>query len=240
MFSLLHYVISYRITDNKCLLSYMKTSFLSLLDTLPYFTIEAAKQLLGDESITAGSIQTMLYRWMKTGKILRLKKGVYMTRRFYELHRADADFHPAVSAILIPQSYNSLEYILQRHGILTDITYSISSVTLKQTRVIENKLATFSFRNIKNDLYAGFTISNYLGIPFARATLAKALFDYFYLRPLKGENWPANYNISEHLRLNLEDFAEKDQSDFAGFVEMSKSKKMNRILKNLRKTVWRP
>ncbi len=100
---------------------------------------------------------------MKAGQIIQLKKGVYMTRRFFELHRADADFSPMVSAILIPQSYLSLEYVLQRNAILTDITYPISAITLKQTRVFENQLGTFTYRNIKEDLYQGFTISETYG-----------------------------------------------------------------------------
>ena len=218
----------------------MKTILLSSFDSIPYFTIEAVKQLLGDESAASSTIQTSLYRWTKTGQIIRLKKGVYMTRHFYDLHKADIDFLPAVSTILLPQSYNSLEYVLQRHGILTDITYPISSITLKQTRVIENKIGTFKYRNIKIELYKGFTISEYLGIAFAQATLGKALFDYFYLRRWKAIKRSATSDISEDLRLNLEDFSEKDRTDFSEFVEMSKSRKMSQILKNLRNTVWRP
>ena len=144
-----------------------------------------------------------------------------------------------VSAILIPQSYLSLEYILQRYGILTEITYPISSVTLKQTRVFENKLGTFTYRNIKADLYQGFTISDYLGIPFSQATVTKALFDFLYFRSWEGKGRSANIDLAEELRLNLEDFSEKDQIEFAIFVETSKSRKMDRILKILRKTVWR-
>jgi hypothetical protein len=217
----------------------MKTSILSSLDPFPYFTIEAIKQLLGDESAAAGAIQTTLYRWMIAGHIIPLKKGVYMTRRFFELHRADADFAPAVSTILIPQSYLSLEYVLQRNAILTEITYPVSAITLKQTRVFENKLGTFTYRNIKEDLYQGFTISDYMGIPFAQATVAKALFDTLYLRPWKSRGHSTSYNLAEELRLNLEDFSLKDQVEFVEFVAKSKSRKMDRILKNLRKTAWR-
>lgn len=216
----------------------MKTSILSSLESFPYFTIEAVQQLLGDESSAAGTTQTALYRWMKTGHIIQLKKGVYMAHRFYELHRADADFASVVSAILIPQSYVSLEFILQRHAILTEVTYPISAITLKHTRVIDNKLGTFTFHNIKENLYEGFVISNYLGIPFSQATLAKAFFDYLYLRPWKEKNKLPSYNLVEDLRLNLEDFSLEDQNEFAGFVELSKSRKMDQILKNLRKTVW--
>ena len=217
----------------------MKYSILSSLDSFPYFTLEAVKQLLGDESVAAGTIQTALYRWMKAGQIIQLKKGVYMTRRFFEQHRADADFAPMVSAILIPQSYLSLEYILQRNAILTEMTYPVTAVTLKQTRVFENKLGTFSYRNIKADLYQGFIFSEYMGIPIAQATAAKALFDFLYLRPWKGGRRLAGYDLAEDLRLNLEDISENDRVEFAAFVEISKSKKMDQIMKNLRKTVWR-
>ena len=217
----------------------MKSENLSSLESFPYFTIEAVKQLLGDESAAAGTIQTALYRWMKAGQIIQVKKGVYMTRRFFEQHRADADFAPMVSAILIPQSYLSLEYILQRSAILTEMTYTVTAVTLKQTRVFENKLGTFTYRNIKADLYQGFTFTEYLGIPIAMATVAKALFDFLYLRPWKSNRRLAGYNLAEDLRLNLEDFSENDLVEFAAFVEISKSKKMEQILKNLGKTVCR-
>lgn len=216
----------------------MKSRILSALEPFPYFTFEAAKQLLGNESTAAGTMQTALYRWMKAGQIIQIKKGVYMTRRFFEQHRAEADFTPMVSAVLMPQSYLSLEYILQRNAILTEMTYPVTAVTLKQPRVFENKLGTFTYRNIKADLYQGFIFSEYMGIPIAQATVAKALFDFLYFRPWKVRRL-TGYDLAEDLRFNLEDFSENDRGEFAAFVEISKSKKMGQILKNLRKTVWR-
>jgi len=216
----------------------MKSTILSSLEPFPYFTIEAVKQLLGEETVAVGTIQTALYRWMKSGQIIQLKKGVYMTRQFFERHRAGVNFAPTVSAILIPQSYLSLEYILQRNAILTDVTYPVTAVTLKQTRVFENKLGTFTYRNIKADLYQGFTFSEYLGMPYAEATTAKALFDFLYLRPLKVDKRVNGYNLAEDLRLNLEDFSADSRDEFANFVEISKSRKMDRIWNNLRKTAW--
>ena len=69
--------------------------------------------------------------------------------------------------------------------------------------------------------------------------MAKALFDYLYLKPWKGKGQPASYDLAEDLRLNLEDFPEPDRLEFAAFVEVSKSRKMERILKHLEKTTWR-
>jgi hypothetical protein len=217
----------------------MKTSILSSFDSLPYFTSEAVKQLIGDNSLADGTVRTALYRWMRSGKLIQLKKGVYMTRRFFEMHRADADFSAMVSAILIPQSYLSLEYVLQRNSILTEVTFPVSAITIKQTRTFENKLGTYSYRNIKEPLYIGFNISEYSGIPFSQATVAKALFDTLYLRPWRKRKRPEGYSIAEDLRLNLEDFTDKDKQEFIKFVEISKSRKMDLILNNLRKTVWR-
>jgi len=151
----------------------MKSAILSSFDSIPYFTIEGVRQLLSDEKSARGSVQTKLYRWMKNGLVIQLKKGVYMTHRFFDLHHADEDFIPAVSAILIPQSYVSLEYRLQQLGMLTEITFPLTAVTLKHTRVIENSLGTFSYRSIQPENYTGFNIAEYMGIPFIAQHLPK-------------------------------------------------------------------
>lgn len=212
----------------------MKFSDLTLLESLPYFTIEAVKQLGEDKDTAPDTIRTALYRWMKTGRVIQIKKGIYTTRRFYE----DENFSMAISAIIMPQSYVSLEFILQRNAILTDITYPISAITTKNTRTIENALGTFSYRHIKDELYQGYSISNYFGILFAQASVTKALFDYLYLRPNIGNFSSSSHNLAEDLRLNLDEFSASNQEEFATYVESSKSSKMNRILENLRSTVW--
>ncbi len=216
----------------------MNKEILNTFNQIPYFTIEAVKQLYDAENLSEGSIQTALYRWMKADHVIQLKKGIYMTRQFFERHRSDPDFSPMVSSILIPQSYVSLEFVLQRHAILTEITYPVTAITIKQTRVIENRLGTFSYRNIKEDLYTGFEFYEYLGIPFSLATLPKAIFDYLYLRPLSRVINSSKFNLIEDLRLNLDEISEQDQNHFSELVELSKSKKMQKILKIFRNTVW--
>lgn len=217
----------------------MKTAILEPLTAIPYFTIESVKQLWPDAGVKDAALRTTLYRWMKRGQIIQLKKGVYMTHRFFELHRADPDFSPAVSAILLTQSYVSLEFVLQRHAVLTEITYPVSCVTSKNTRVIQNTLGTFSYRHIRSDLYRGFSIASYYGILFAQASAAKALFDYLYLRPAHRGLASPGFSLTEDLRLNIEDFSPADREEFTGYIAGSRSPKMDSILNNLRKTVWR-
>lgn len=218
----------------------MNSNHLIVFENVPYFTVESVKQLLEDQVSDPRYANILLHRWAKAGRLIQLKKGYYMMRRFFDLHRGDADFSLAVSAMLLPRSYVSLEYILQRRGILTDVTYPVTAVTLKNTRTIENDLGTFTYRHIKPTLYTGYSISEYYGVLFACASIAKALFDYLYFRPFNGSLQLKGYDLAEELRLNLDEFSPAEQAEFGGYIENSRISKMNEILDNLRKTIWRP
>ena len=215
----------------------MKTTLLQPFERIPYFTIEGFKQAA--DISKAEQARLLLHRWVKAGHLLQLKNGVYMTRRFFEQRRNDAAFSAAVSAILLPQSYLSLEYVLQKHNLLTEVTYPVTAITAKNTRRIVNSIGTFWYRNLRADLYHGFTISDYFGVQFAEATLAKALFDFLYLRPLSDVLRASNFDLADELRLNLDDVAGAAISEFFSHVERSGSRKMELIADNLRRNVWR-
>lgn len=216
----------------------MKTDLLHPFENIPYFTLEGFKQAAGMDS--PHQVRTLLHRWGQAGHILQLKKGVYMTRYFYEQHRADYLFSAAVSAILIPQSYLSLEFILQQHNLLTEVTYPITCITTRNTRRIVNLIGTFWYRNIRDNLYRGFAITEYFGIRIAQASIAKALFDYLYLRPLPAAYRSIKINLVEELRLNLDELSTTDHKEFFRIVEESKSRKMMDILNNFRSNIWHP
>ena len=162
-----------------------------------------------------------------------------MHRGFYERHRHEAVFSGMVSAILLPQSYLSLEYVMQQHEILTEITYPVTAVTLKNTRTITNSLGTFVYRHLKPILYQGFQIGEAYGIPYAQASVAKAVFDYLYLRKLPANIIPARYNLAEDLRLNLDGFTAAEREEFAGYIAFSGMVKMQQIMQNLEFHIWR-
>jgi hypothetical protein len=216
----------------------MKTNLLYPFEPLPYFTIEGFRQAAGMES--PEQVRLLLHRWAKAGHILPLKKGIYMTRRFYELHRRDAPFTSAVSAILLPQSYISLEFILQRHNILTEVTYPLTAITPRNTRRIVNPLGTFWYRHIRGDLYQGFAILEYFGIRYAEASPAKALFDYFYLRPLGRAVRRAGLDLAEELRLDLDEFSATDREAFRELVAASGARKMEQVYDHIWRSIWRP
>ncbi len=215
----------------------MKTDILQPFERIPYFTIEGFKQVA--EISKAEQARLLLHRWVKAGRIIPLKKGLYMTSGFYEQRRNDVFFSSAVSAIILPQSYLSLEYILQKNNILTEVTYPVTAITIKNTRRVNNPLGTFWYRNLRADLYHGFTISEYFGVRFAEAKLAKALFDYLYLRPLSGVLRVAGFDLAEELRLNMDEVPEEARAEFRNQVEKSGVRKMELIYDNLMRNVWR-
>jgi hypothetical protein len=218
----------------------MNSSLLSPFENLPYFTIAGFRQIAGEQVAGEQHARVALYRWVKAGHLIALKKGVYMHRRFFERHRQEAAFSPLVSAILLPQSYLSLEFVLQQHGLLTEITYPVTALTFKYTRTITNLAGTFIFRHIKPELYLGFQILEAYGVPYAQASKAKALFDYLYLRPFPANISPHAFNLAEELRLNLDEFTSAEREEFAGYVAFSRMPKMQHIWHNLEVHQWQP
>lgn len=218
----------------------MRIDLLKPFEKIPYFTIAGFKQVLNASESDTQRVRAMLSRWVKMGHIIRLKNGIYMTRRFFELHQNQASFTPAVSAIILPQSYVSLEYVLQRAGVLSEVTYTTTAVTSKNTKGIKNPLGTFIYRHIKPPLYIGFNPEFFFGLIFNQATVAKALFDYFYLRPLPRSLQTHKINLAGELRLNLGELSTDLKDEFEHYIEISDSPKMQFIHANLRRTIWQP
>ena len=221
-----------------------KSTILSPFERLPYFTTAGFRQIAGERMVDDAHARTALYRWVKAGHLIPLKKGFYMHRRFFERYRQDPGFAPMVSAILLPQSYVSLEYVLQSHGILTEVTYPVTAITLKNTRSIVNPVGTFVYKHIQPDLYWGYQITYAHGVPCAEASVSKALFDFLYLRTLPTDLAPQHVDLAEQLRLNLDEFTQAERKAFADHVRRSESvrkggAKMRRILGNLEAHIWR-
>lgn len=214
----------------------MKKDILLPFENIPYFTLEAFKQSAEIEA--PHTARTLMHRWAKAGHILSLKRGTYMSRQFYERHQGDATLPLAVSAILLPQSYVSLEFVLQQNNLLTEITYPITCITTKNTRTIENLIGAFWYRNIREDLYTGYSISEYYGIRYAKASVSKALFDFLYLRPIPAAYHSSKTDLASELRLNLDELGSSLWDEFALYIEKSGSSKMQAILNNFRENRW--
>jgi len=94
---------------------------------------------LGDYRRPRDRITTLL----REGAIVRVKKGLYV---FGESERR-GPVHPEILANLIyGPSYVSLEYALQRHGLVPERVETVTSVTICRSRVFSTPLGRFTYR----------------------------------------------------------------------------------------------
>ena len=119
-------------------------------------------------------------------------------------------------------SYVSGIFVLQNYGILTDITYPITSITTKTTRKYFNKLGKFAYYSISPKLYIGYERLMYNDEPIYVASKTKALFDYLYIKYFRVKIEAET--VIKRERLNLDEFNKKDAVEFKKYCKLSKNK----------------
>lgn len=208
----------------------MKKKSLNKFDNLIYFTKENLRTLGNDRENT---ISQNVSRWLKSGDIIRLKNGVYATKNSYNKYRHEEGYHALIANILRYPSYVSLEYILAESDILTEATYPITSITLKNSRTYQNPTGTYIYHSISNRLFTGYLRRHFLEHEYLIATKAKALFDYLYLKASSLANNFEGRNLVEDLRLKLDSFAPEDFKELESYLPLAKSKKISPIVRNI-------
>lgn len=200
------------------------------LAELSYFDKNTLSQFV---TCSARALYENINRWLKKGILIQLKKGMYVTNQYYLSAKDKGLYREFLANKLREPSYLSLEYVLQKYGVLTEAIYSYTSVTLKSKRIYHNKLGNFIYHNIKEDLFTGYTINSRDGIEIKEASVAKALFDYLYYKLRHANNISVELLMS--LRLNLDLFSYKDFKELALYSERCGWKKFKSLTKLLKK-----
>ena len=201
-----------------------------------FFTKETLSQVIGEND---AALSANIKRWLKKDFLIQLKKGVYVTKDYYQSLPDKSSYIEFIANILKQPSYLSGEYILQKYGMLTESVFALTSVTRKKTRTYQNKLGVFIYSNIKDELFTGFKIFNRGGFEIKEASKAKALFDFLYLRLWRLPE--ITKEIIDSYRLNLGEFSSTDFSEFESFTELAairKFKKLSTILKEMAYGRW--
>lgn len=194
----------------------------------PFFTIESLKSQLRQNPVPA-----IKYN-LKTGKIIRLKKGIYVYASYTEKLRYAGryeDYLEFIANKLVLPSYLSGEYMLSRYSVLSESPSTLTSITQKTTRIIENEIGNFSYSNIKEQLFCGFFIEKRGEFSIFKATKAKALFDFLYLK--KRILRVVNEEVIREFRFNLDEFSKDDKEELNKYLELSRSLKLTKICKFL-------
>lgn len=185
------------------------------LDRLPFFGSEVIKTYY--PHLKKASFHQKMKRWLDRGELIQLKKGLYISKEYWRAHQQDENFNVFVANHLRYPSYVSGAYILQRHGMMTDVTYPVTSITLKSSRTYSNLLGTFMYSSIAADLYTGFATESHGIETVYVATRIKALFDFFYFKYAKVRAFSPD--LLERERIDLEKITDREKKEFRGYCK---------------------
>jgi predicted transcriptional regulator of viral defense system len=148
-------------------------------------------KLVGNEPVfdssllLAGNIQPeyirmQLSRWVKTGKIHQLRRGVYALAAPYQKQKP----HPFLVANRLQKpSYVSLQSALSFYGMIPEIFNETTSVTTVRNERLNTHLGVFEFRYINKNYFWGYHLLDLGGQQAFVAAPEKAILDLIYLQP---------------------------------------------------------
>ncbi len=126
-------------------------------------------------------VRRQLHRWCRRGRIIKLRRGVYMLNDAGSRDRV----HPFVVAnYLKAGSYVSLQSALSHYGMIPEYVPVITSVTTGRPETVSTELGHFEYRHIHRRLFRSFDSIRLTNEQHAFvATPEKALLDLLYLTP---------------------------------------------------------
>ena len=202
---------------------------------LPYFNKLTLEEIIGRKK---ESLNYWVKKLLRQGEIISLKKGLYVSKLYLLSLEKNPGLKEAyleyLANILRYPSYISLEYALAKYGLIPEGIYSVTSVTVKSSRVYKNSLGNFIYRKINPRLFFGFINGEFEDKKIRVASPAKALFDFLYFK-----SFPLSRGAQEEflkdLRINWGVLTKKDWQEFKEIVRRANSRKMKAVLTLLKK-----
>lgn len=196
----------------------------SLMETKPYLTKQEVEVLLQKKG---KNLDKKISQLIQKGYLLYLKKGLYTTQAYIE--RQSPKSREYLANIQYYPSYLSLEYVLQKEGLIPEAVYAYTSITSRATQTFANDLGTFIYRSIKQPLFTGYQLVRYTeNYQIKIASKAKALFDLLYLKPLP-RTVSGKKQVLLDLRINWDAIQQEDKEEFNRYVDLYSSQKMKQL-----------
>lgn len=198
-------------------------NFGQLLDIVgerPLF--ESSLLLAGD--VDPVDIASQLSRWVVSGRLIQLRRGLYVVADPYAARRP----HPLeIANALVSPSYVSMEYALGWYGIIPESVFTVTSVTTGRAGVRSTRFGRFAYRHVRPGYLWGYDLVPLSPGPPAlqpRAYVAspeKALLDLLYFRKHADDR-----ALLQELRLDL-----ADRMDIGKLLEMSRKAQQPRLVR---------
>ncbi len=147
--------------------------------------------LIGDDPVFESSIliaghidpklvRLQLSRWVKSGRIYQLRRGLYSVAPPYQKVQP----HPFLIANHLQRaSYVSMQSALSYYDMIPEIMDITISITTGRPERVKTPLGFFEFRHVKTGLLFGYEMIDLGGQSALVATPEKALLDLIYLQP---------------------------------------------------------
>lgn len=175
--------------------------------------------LAGRESVNG--VRRQLDRWVKSGRVVQLRRGVYAVSPPY---RTESPHPFLVANHLRKPSYVSLQSALSHYGVIPESVPVTTSITMSRPEELQTPLGRFLFRHVKKSVFFGYSQTEISqGLPVFLALPEKALLDLLYLTP--GSDSPA---YLEELRFEPTDHF--DWQAFQKHAERIGGRKLNRAV----------
>jgi predicted transcriptional regulator of viral defense system len=151
-------------------------SLLKLIGDDPVF--ESSLLLAG--MINPKIVRLQLSRWVNSGRIFQLRRGLYSIAPPYQKIKP----HPFLVANRLQRSsYVSLQSALAFYGLIPETVNITVSITTGRPERLSTPLGTFDYRHVKPNLLFGYRMTDLGGQEAFVATPEKALLDLVYLTP---------------------------------------------------------
>lgn len=170
-----------------------------------------------------GKLSVQLSRWVAAGRLIQLRRGVYLLAKPYRRHEAAKEF---IANLLLRPSYVSCECALAIHGLIPEEVTLVQSVTTGRTTQFPTSIGDFQYRHIKTNRFFGYGET---AVAHGRALVAvpeKALLDTVYFS--KGEF--TNKRIEE---IRLQDLDRLDLNRLTEFADRLESPRLTRAARKL-------
>ncbi|OGB89687.1 hypothetical protein A2625_06120 [candidate division WOR-1 bacterium RIFCSPHIGHO2_01_FULL_53_15] len=191
---------------------------------LPLITSQFMALLAGADR----SVLVQFRRWVKAGKIIKLRKGLYL------LNQSDRRINPSrlfIANEIYSPSYVSLEYALSFYGLIPEKAVDVTCVTSKKTANYKNSLGQFIYQHIKERCFTGFEeFKDEAGLVYFMATPEKAAVDFLYLNQ---DRFKSDYDKLLAGSFRFQDKGSLNAKKLMSYAKLFNSRKLERIVKAL-------
>jgi len=178
-----------------------------------------SSSLLKTAGISPAEAGKQLSRWVKSGKLIQIRRGLYILAEPYIKIRP----HPFYLANKLQRgSYVSLQSALEYYGLIPEYVPAVTSLTTRRTQTFTTPLGNYIFRHVKKELFFDYVQLDMGGGQLAFvATPEKSLLDLLYLTP-------GSDNPSYLRELRLQNLENLNIERFKSLASQTRSRKLIR------------